>query len=150
MVHLDFLSLGVVLLGRSGASGAAQLVQLQHIPAQGVDCQHAAHHGGGGNKEGVETDGAQGGHDLIVGSQLRPQSEDEQEQGGGLKPAQPGQRPGAEGGTGAQKEADGYQSQVGGQADQGAGDLLHEEKPPWVRKGRRAGTVLRPEETELS
>jgi len=91
---------------------------------QDVDGQQTADHGGEGDDERVEADGGQGGHDLIVCPQLRPQRDDEEQKGGGLKAPQPGHGAGLDGGAGAQEGPQDHQSQIEREIQKGAGQLL--------------------------
>ena len=128
VVHMDlacflgsFLLSGLIL-------GTALGVQLQQIFPQDMDGQQAAGHGGEGDDEGVEADGGQRGHDLIVCPQLRPQSDNEDQKGGGLKASQPGHGAGLDGGAGAQKGAQSHQSQIDREVQKGAGQLLQRDQ----------------------
>ena len=58
------------------------------------------------------------------GPQLRPQSDNEDQKGGGLKASQPGHGAGLDGGAGAQKGAQSHQSQIDREVQKGAGQLL--------------------------
>ena len=123
VVHVDRLPGTLVAVLRCLLAGTALSVQLQQIFSQGVDSQHAAHHGGEGDRQGVEPNGAQGRDDLLVGPQLGPQGHDQQ-QSRRLKPAQPGHGKGLDLGAGAQKGPKSHQSQIEDQIKKGAGHLL--------------------------
>lgn len=72
VVHVDRLPGTRVAVLRCLLAGTALSVQLQQIFSQGVDSQHAAHHGGEGDRQGVEPNGAQGRDDLLVGPSSAP------------------------------------------------------------------------------
>ena len=108
---------------------------------QDVDGQQTADHGGEGDDERVEADGGQGGHDLVVCPQLRPQRDDEEQKGRGLKAPQPGHGAGLDGGAGAQEGPQDHQSQIEREIQKGAGQLLQGDQLSFQRiKGRPDGS----------
>ena len=146
VVHMDVTLLLGRLLPGGLAPGTPLGIQLQKILSQNMDGQQAADHGGEGDDEGVEADGGQGTHDLVVCPQLRSKRNNEEQKGGGLEAPQPGHGAGLDGGAGAQEGPQDHQSQIDRKIQKGAGQLLQRGSTLFLKhQGRRtaAGAVIR-------